>query len=376
MRPRAAPVLAAALAAALATAPLRAAPDAAPPLVVGQSLPLSGPAFPIANRVQAGAKALVDRVNAGGGINGRRLELLTLDDGGDRQRLAANLRSLVQGRGALAILNCLGERACADAAAATRELGVPLVGPFSGAAALRAPTLRHVFTLRPDDAREAEALVQQLAAIGITRVAWLADGDEPAREQALAQALRQAGVQASALRVEPRAESLLAAWASIGQAAPQALLLSLGPATLDLISHAELAARGELPATVATLSSSTLTQVTRLFRGKVIGFTSVVPIPEISQLPLVREFERDADAHVGPEAFSFEGLAAYLHLRVLADALRRAGARPDAARLAEAIEGLGTADLGGWRLRFGPDRHHGSDHVEIALRARDGKLRR
>lgn len=368
--------LAFALLVSFAGAAALAAPEGPPPLVIGQSLPLSGAAFPIANRVQAGAKALVDRVNAAGGINGRRLELLTLDDAGERARLAANLRRLVQRQGALAIVNCLGEPACREAAAVTRELGVPLVGPHSGDAALRAPALRHVFTLRPDDRREADALVRQLGSIGVERVAWLADSDEPAREAALAQALGAGGVQATKIVVRPQSESLEAAWQAVAEAAPQALLLSLGPATLDAISHGDLAARRELPATVATLSSAGLTQATRLFRGKVIGFTSVVPIPEISQLPLVREFERDADTHVGPEAFSFEGLASYLHLRVLAEALRRGGPRPDAARLADAIEGLGPVDMGGWRLRFGPDHHHGSDHLEIALRARDGKLRR
>lgn len=361
----------AALLLALACVAAGAQAAEAPPLLIGQSLPLSGPAFPIANRVQAGARALIERVNAAGGIHGRRLELLTLDDGGDVQRLGANLRSLVRERGVLAVVNCLGERACAAAAAATQGLGVPLLGPFSGAAAPR-----HVFSLRPDDRSEARALVSQLRAIGITRLAWLADGDEPAREAALAQALGEGGVQASRIEIAPQAEALAVAWPAVEKAQPQALLLSLGPATLDLIGRSDLAGRRELPATVATLSSATLTQATRLFRGKVIGFTSVVPIPEISQLPLVREFERDADLYVGAEAFSFEGLASYLHLRVLAEALRRAGARPDAARLADAIEGLGTLDLGGWRVRFAPDSHQGSDRIEIGLRARDGKLRR
>lgn len=368
-----------ALVAALAgftSAPARSAPVGLPPLVIGQSLPLTGAAFPIANRVLAGAKALVDRVNAAGGINGRRLELLTLDDGGDRARLSVNLRSLVQRQGALAVVNCLGESACDEAAAVTRVLGVPLVGPFSGAAALRVSALRHVFTLRPDDRHEADVLVRQLTATGIARLAWLADGDEPARETALAQALGAAGVQATKITVQAQAESLDAAWQAIAKAAPQALLLSLGPATLDAISHGDLAARRELPTTVATLSSVGLTQVTRLFRDKALGFTSVVPIPEISQLPLVREFERDVETFVGPEAFSFEGLAAYLHLRVAAEALRRGGARVDASRLADAIEGLGALDLGGWRLHFAADRHQASEHVEIGLRTRDGKLRR
>jgi branched-chain amino acid transport system substrate-binding protein len=349
---------------------------AAPPIVIGQSLPLSGPAFPIANRVQAGAKALVDRVNAAGGLQGRRLELLTLDDGGDPQRLAGNVARLVRESGAVAIVNCLGERACLQAAAATREHGVPLVGPFSGAAALRAPGVRHVFTLRPGDRHEADALVRQLRSVGIGRAALLADGDEPSREQALADALGAAGIAVTRIELAPGRAGLEAALQQVEGAAPQAVVVNLGAGALDLMAREEGAWRRTLPGTVAALSSPGLTQLTRLLRDRVIGFSSVVPTPELSQLPLAREFERDADTHVGPEAVSFEGLAAYLHLRLCAEAQRRTAGRPEPARLAEAIESLGQFDLGGWPLHFGPGQHHGSDRVEIGLRGRDGKLRR
>ena len=345
------------------------------PIVIGQSLPLTGPAYPIANRIQAGAKAQVDRINASGGLRGRPIELVTLDDADDPKRLGANLRTLVQ-RGAIAIVNCLGEQACDAAAAATRELNVPLIGPFSGAASLRQPSVRHVFSLRPDDAHEAQALVRQLQSTGISRVALMVDGFEPAREQALASALSTAGVQATRIGVEPRPEVIDEAFRAVAKAAPQALVLNLGPAMLDALSRSADRSREGLPPTVATLSSAGLTQVTRLFRDRLIGYTSVVPNPEISQLPLVREFERDADAYVGPEAVSFEGLASYLHLRLCVEALRRAGSKVDGPRLADAIDGLGTLNLGGFRLEFGRERHQGSDHVEIGMRSRDGKLRR
>ena len=94
------------------------------------------------------------------------------------------------------------------------------------------------------------------------------------------------------------------------------------------------------------------------------------------RLPIVRELERDADAFIGPEALTFEGLESYLNLRVCIEALRRAGLRVDGSRLGEAIESLGTLDLGGFRLSFGHERHHASDYVEIGMRARDGRLLR
>jgi ABC-type branched-subunit amino acid transport system substrate-binding protein len=360
-------VLALALAAAIPVA--NAATDTRP-IVIGQSLPITGPAYPIANRIQAGAKAWVERVNARGGVQGRAVEVVTLDDAGDNQRVAVNLRKLVQDRGAVAIVNCLGEQACAQAATTTAELGVPLVGTFSGAAALRAASMTHVFPLRADDKREAESLARQLQAIGVSRIAWLADGEEPAREQAITDALRVAGI--ATTRVATGAATIDTALRTAAKVAPQALLLSLGPAATDALSRAGQAAHDGMPSLVATSSSPGLTQLTRLFRDRTIGFTSVVPNPEVSQLPLVREFESDADTYVGPEAVSFEGLASYIHLRVCTAALRAGGAR----RLVDALEHLGTVDLGGLRLQLAPGQRQGLDLVEIGLRARDGKLRR
>ncbi|WP_431099098.1 ABC transporter substrate-binding protein [Polaromonas aquatica] len=348
-----------------------AAPDA---LVIGQSLPLTGAGFPVANRVLAGARAHVERVNASGGIAGRRIELVTLDDGGDPRRVAANLRTLVGQHKAVLIANCLGERACLEATQATRELRVPLVGPMSGASALRSTDVRHVFSLRPDDAREADALARQLASIGVTRVAVLADDSEPARTGALVAALQRDGRQVTRITADARLPSIEAAFRDVAKAAPQALVLNLGNEVLDALGRLPASAYDSVPSTVATLSTAGLTQLTRLFRNRLVGYTSVVPNPEVARLPIVRELERDADDFIGPEAMTFEGLESYLNLRVCTEALRRAGPRADGQRLGEAIESLGALDLGGFRLSFGKERHHASDHVEIGMRARDGKL--
>jgi len=354
-----------------------AASHAAPePIVIGQSLPLTGPGFPVANRVLAGARAHVERVNASGGILGRPVELVTLDDGGDPGRVAADLRTLVRKHNAQLIANCLGERACGEAAQATRELHVPLVGPMSGAAALRAPDVRHVFSLRPDDAREAEALARQLGSIGVSKVAVLADDSEPARTAALVAALQRSGQQVSRVTADARLESIERAFQDAAKTAPQALIMNLGNEVLDALGRLPASAYDSVPSTVATLSTSGLTQLTRLFRNRLVGYTSVVPNPEVARLPIVRELERDADAYIGPEALTFEGLESYLNLRVCTEALRRAGPRADGPRLGEAIESLGALDLGGFKLSFSRERHQASDHVEIGMRARNGRLLR
>jgi len=351
----------------------QAAPQA---VVIGQSLPLTGAGFPVANRVLAGAKAHVERINAAGGVLGRPVELVTLDDGGDPKRHAANLRTLVQQRNAVVIVNCLGERACLAAAEATRELRVPLLGPMSGAVALRSGDVHHVFSLRPDDVRESDALSQQLRSTGISHAVLLADGSEPARAEALAASLQRAGLRLTRITVDAQPASLETAFRDIAKAAPQALVLNLGNDALDSLDRLPASARAGGPSTIATLSTTGLTQLTRLFRDRMIGYTSAVPNPEVVYLPIVRDLGRDADAFIGPEALTFEGLESYINLRVCTEALRRAGSRVDGPRLAESIENLGTLDLGGFRVTFGRESHHGSDRVEIGMRARDGRLLR
>jgi DNA-binding NtrC family response regulator len=229
--------------------------------------------------------------------------------------------------------------------------------------------------LRPSDTREADALTNQLKSIGVSRTVLLTDDTQPRRNEALAASLRQAGMQITRLSADKRSESVDAALSAIGNGQPQALVLNLGVGMLDALGRLPTSKREGVPAIIATLSSG-LTQVTRMFRDRVVGFTTVVPNPELMHLQIARQLQRDAEEFVGPEAVSFEGMEAYMTLRLCVEALRLAGNRPTPHRLAESIEKLGNIDMGGVRLAFSGERHHGSDFVEIGMRARDGRTLR
>jgi hypothetical protein len=206
-------------------------------------------------------------------------------------------------------------------------------------------------------------------------VLWV-DEAEATRTAVLLPALQRAGLQVSTFAVDARPATLEAALRELGQKGAQALILNLGDEVLDSLDRLPDSARTTVPSTVLTLSSASLTQLTHLFRDRMIGYASVVPNPESAHLPIVRELSRDADAYIGPDAVSFEGLESYITLRLCTEVLRRAGTSADAKRLGETIENLGALDLGGFRLLFSRDRHQGSNFVEIGMRARDGRLLR
>src|SRR5688572_5827073 len=76
-------------------------------IVLGQSVALTGPGSTLAVPFHQGAKLYFDRVNAAGGINGRKIDLVTLDDRGNAQTTAANTKKLLD-QGILSLFGYYG----------------------------------------------------------------------------------------------------------------------------------------------------------------------------------------------------------------------------------------------------------------------------
>lgn len=365
------------VAAVLGAAGPMAAALGAEPIVIGQSLPLTGAGFTASNRILAGAKAAVESVNAAGGLAGRPIQLVTLDDANDPKRYADNAQRLTVELKSVALLNCLGDTLCAAAAAAAEQHKVPLVGPISGLKMLRSAERSHIFSIRPDTGREAQALAAQLFAQGISRAALLSDQPENAERTAmLLEALRAKKIDVDVLRVpQGNRNSLVVALKQSSARNVQTLLVDLGLESSDALG---LLSRGELdlaPKLLASLATPGLTTLIKLFQERVIGFTTVVPNPEVPDSQLVRNLTRDADRYA-VEALTFEGLEAYLNTLACIEAIRRAGPRTNAGAVTQALHSLGRYDAGGFVLNFGKPGRSASDWVSVGLRARNGNLLR
>ena len=89
--------------------------DATAPIVVGSVSSITGPApFP---EVPGAAQAVFDRVNAEGGINGRQIKLVSVDDGADPAQAAQAARRLVQEDGVVAMVGAASLVECSANAA-------------------------------------------------------------------------------------------------------------------------------------------------------------------------------------------------------------------------------------------------------------------
>ena len=150
---------AAVFAPALITSAARAASS---DIVLGRSLALSGPLKSYGQQKLDGADAYIEKVNRSGGINGRSVACVTLDDQYLGDKTAANLRQIAAQNSPLAYLGLFGVPCCAAALPVLQELRIPAVGLTSGADVLRNPFQPFAFPVRASYAAEAEKLANQI----------------------------------------------------------------------------------------------------------------------------------------------------------------------------------------------------------------------
>ena len=117
-------------------------------ITVGQFAAFSGAAGQLGQRMRAGIEAHFKSVNSSGGINGRRLKLVTRDDGYEPEKAKVAVRALIEEDKVFALIGSVGTPTGLAAVPILTEAKVPIVGMFTGAQALREPFNRNVFHVR------------------------------------------------------------------------------------------------------------------------------------------------------------------------------------------------------------------------------------
>ncbi|HMV06045.1 MAG TPA: ABC transporter substrate-binding protein [Accumulibacter sp.] len=349
---------------------------AAEEIVLGQTVALSGPMAEHGKAIQAGARAYFSRINADGGVHGRRIVLKSLDDGGDANRAAENTARLIDQERVLAVFAGAEGGPCIASMKVAIERKTPLVACLAGAAEFRESYNRYVFPVRAGHQLEFERLVDTAAQFGQFRMAFLHSDSETGRKHLAnvrkALARHQLDLtKAIVLPAKPDAE---------------AIARELREAKVDVaFNHGSYAAFAAVITASRKLGAATrfmavnsgAQQMVRLLAGEAQGlvFTQVVPFPWGVAPPVVREYQRDLQAVDAAADFSFSSLEGYLSARVLVAGLQQAGAAtPNREALVNGLEKLGQYDLGGYAVSYSPRQHLGSSFVDTVIATRDGRF--
>ena len=345
-------------------------------ILIGQSCQLTGPLAPLSSEIREGAKWYLDEVNRRGGIRGKRIKVIVLDDGYEPKRTAENTKQLVERDGVVALFNFAGTPTTLAALQSLRQSKVPLVAPFTGSDALRGTFDRYVFNVRAGYTDEIDKIVQHLSTLGVRRagVVYLDNAFGKSGLVAAKAATAKYGVTLageSPLQVDGRDLKEVAATLK-GSLPPVIILATAGKVTSDFIAtYLELAPGTQFYA-LSVVSSQQLTQNLGA-RGRGVAITQVMPYPWGGGTRLARELSELAKSN-GATAVTYNHMEGFVSAKVLVEGLRATGGSPTRESLVQALEGLHDIDLGGYAVRFSDKNHNGSTYVEITIVGNDKKI--
>ena len=345
---------------------------------IGQSIALTGPLGDLGQAVLQGAKAHFDAVNAKGGVNGRRIELVSQDDGYDVKRAVANVEAFIADKNTFGLFNCLGTPMCEAVMPAVVAAGIPFFAPFTGASSVRVKE-RNVFNIRASYAEEAEQLVKHLGTLGAKRIAVAYQNNSFGKE--VFEAVRVAADKhqvpgIASATVENTGADAADAATKLLAGNPDAILLGLaGKPTLDFVKAVRQQRKGVSLYALSVMGSAATLKALGDDAAS-IAVSQVVPSPGNVVMPVVRDFLqawKAAGVTLEPSHLALEG---YINARVFTEVLRRAGSSPTRASFIDAMWALRQLDLGGYFVTASEPGSNASRFVELSIVGRNGRFLR
>jgi ABC-type branched-subunit amino acid transport system substrate-binding protein len=349
-------------------------------ITLGMSSPFSGTNGAYGLEMRQTIEAYFEQLNKAGGVNGRKLELVAIDDGYETDRSIANSKSLIEEKKVFALLAYYGSSPTTESM--NKIFGpakVPLVGTISGAGTLREPVSanpnsRYMFNVRASYADETDAIVNQLVSLGLKSIAvfYQNDGFGKSGLDGVTAALKKHNMTPSAVgTVERNSVDVTKAVESISKNTPQAVIMvTLSKPTTAFVKAMKKSGQNPMLMTLSPVGAEQLVQdLGAEARG--IGISQVVPYPWNDTIPVVRDYQKLVGGKTG---FTYYALEGYLMARVMVEGIKRAGKDLTREKLVGALEGLNNNDLGGYRVTYGGSNRQGSRFVELTVVGPGGKL--
>ncbi|MDI3511268.1 MAG: hypothetical protein PWQ61_2033 [Betaproteobacteria bacterium] len=325
-----------------------------------------------------GAQLYFDAVNAKGGVNGQKIELISIDDRFDPKVTVEVARDLIVQKKVLALFLNRGTPHAQALMPLLAEYKVPLVAPSTGAMVLHAPVHPWVFNVRATYQREAIRAIEHLAAIGMTRLAVLETDDSFGADAAAGAAKGFAEAKLSPVFQAkfPRENPVFTDLAGQVKASGAQAVLIFGSAGNTANAVKALRTSGSR-AQVVTLSNNASDGFIKLLgeHGRGVIVTQVFPYERSVASPLIKEAMDLAKAR-GLDTVSPAMMEGFAAAKVMVEGLRRAGGSPTPEKLRDALESIRNYDMGGLKVSYGPDNHTGLDFADLSIVDASGRFRR
>jgi branched-chain amino acid transport system substrate-binding protein len=348
-------------------------------IVFGQSAAFGGPAAALGLGMREGILAAFHEANAAGGVNGRKLELVSYDDGYEPDRAIANTERLIDKDGVFALVGEVGTPTSNAAQPIATQAGVPFIGPLTGAAFLRNPTLGNVINIRGSYDQETETWIEHLTIdLGISRIAILYQDDSFGRAglSGVTKAMEKRGMKPVAeATYERNTTAVKMALLTIRQADPQAVvMIGAYKPCAEFIKLAHVLKMNPVFVNISFVDANALAKELGE-DGKGVVVTQVVPFPADASIPLVARYQKALKASNPDAKIGFVSLEGYIVGRLVVEALGKVKGPVTRAALLSTIKETGTFDLGGITLSYGPNDNQGMHQVFLTVIQADGSIK-
>ncbi|THB81487.1 MAG: hypothetical protein D3926_01925 [Desulfobacteraceae bacterium] len=351
-------------------------------ILIGSSLALGGHAGYLGTQMLQGAMSYIRHTNDKGGIHGRKIRLVAMDDGYNPTQCLYNTQTLILEKQVFALFCYVGTPTTVRIIPLVNEAKIPLVGMFTGANRLRQPVNPFLINIRASYYQETQAAVDLIVKKqGLERVAVFYQYDEYGFDglRGTEIALQKNGLIPVAkgsyvrgtLDVEAGLEKI------IESDAQAVVMIGTYDSCAKFIILAKQQGFNPLFHNVSFVGSKELAR--RLGPdGEGVIVTQVVPPPtadpRINPLPGVQEYIRILRNYYPKSKPSFVGLEGYLNARILTEGLERAGKEITRQKFIRAIESIEQYDLGIQnQVSFGSGDYQGLDQVYFTM-IKEGEL--
>lgn len=351
-------------------------------IVIGSSLALGGHANYLGTQIKNGALSYINRVNTAGGIFGRKIRLITLDDKYDPPLCLVNTQDLIIKEKVFSLFCYVGTPTTEKILPMIEEARIPLVGIFTGAHILRDPKYKNIINVRASYYQETAAAVKYFIgtrkkdkfAVFYQYDAYGFDGlrgTETALREYNKVPVATGKYIRGTLNIEKGLRKILKSKAEV-----VFLIGTYGPCAKFIIESKKRGYKG-LFYNLSFVGAKALLEKTGKY-GEGVVVSQVVPPPDFSVDTLalwgIKEYKKDLKNSFPNESPNYVSLEGYINARVLVEGLTRAGKDLTRQKFIQAIESIKNFDLGiQSNLTFSENDHQGLDRVYFT-EIKNGKL--
>jgi branched-chain amino acid transport system substrate-binding protein len=336
-------------------------------ITIGMANALTGPASALGTGVRDGAMAYFNKVNAGGGVNGRMIKLISYDDGYEPARTVAVTKKLLSQDKVFALFGYVGTPTSTAIFPTIENEKIIYFAPFTGAEFLRNPVSRYIFNVRGSYFDEAETQVAYLTEkLGKKKIGLFIQNDAYglAVKGGVIKALKKRDLGLSGEGTyERNTENVDAGLATLKAANPDAVIMvGTYKAMAAFIKKAKAESFNPVFLNVSFVGTAALVKELA-GAGDGVIITQVMPSPHDTSLALVRQYQRDMK-DAGHTDLDYTDLEGYVDAVVFVEVLKKAGMDLTRESFIKAAESL-HANVGGMSFAFSPDNHQALSKIYL-----------